>query len=189
MVAVAGNILPKTDATSIDLEAIANEIPDGGMAYRSFGDLAHLYEELDPKDAEIDLSPIVDMIAQGVIDDFAKWDAEMDSASPSPHVVINRNDAVGAITLWETHPSENTEAAARHILHYAAVTTPATKRQDWSEAYFEAFKLMVEARSNKEHDDSLDLLSLTTALRQYSSRRRGAEAVKNYDNIFVENDN
>lgn len=189
MVALAGNILPKNETPHLAIEAITDNIPEGGMAYRSFGNLAHLYDGLDSSEAETELNPVVDRIAKSVTEDFTKWEEEMDGISPSPIVIINRKDAIGAITLWETHPSEDTEDAARHILHYAAVTTPATKRQDWSEAYFEAFKLMVDSRRNKENDDSLDLLSLTSALRQYSSRRRGAKAVLNYDDIFVENDN
>jgi hypothetical protein len=189
LVALSGNTLPKNDTHHIDLERVTSEIPQGGLAYRSFGELANLYEELAPQDAETELNPIVDKVAKEVSEDFAKWDEELDGPTPSAPLVINRKDAIGAITLWQTHPSEHTEAAAEHILHYAAVATPGARRQSWSEAYFEAFKLMVAAKHAKDADASKDLMSLTTALRQHSERRLGSEVVQKYESNYVENDN
>ena len=169
-----------------DLAAeLKRTVPEGGMAYSSLGYLASVYE--DAGSAEV--IPVIDDIALAVAEDFERWEKEMDGATPPALVIINRKDAGGAISLWEAHPSEETEAAARHILHYATVATPKAMQQAWADAYRNAFELMVRARNDHEADPSNELLTLTSALRQNKIARRGVELVEQYDDLYRRDDN
>ncbi len=184
---------PNSSAVPESLESeyqvLTDHLPEGGMAYKSFGSLAQRYVEIGDTAARFD--PKIDEIAHGVSIDFDKWESEMNGISPSPLLVINRNDAAGAIALWQAHQSENTESAARHILHYASVATPKARQQEWSEAYAAAFELMVKASRNNQEDK----LTLSTALRQTKIARHSLKdqetfsyIVEDYDDIFSNND-
>ena len=173
----------------VAIAQLKQHLPEGGMAYQSMGEIAELYAESDAPAAQID--PIVEDIAMNVATDFKRWEEEINSnnARPPRVIDINRNDAGSAISLWELHPSEETEAAARHILHYANNAVPAVRRQAWSEAYMTAFNLMVQSRRDHEANPAIDVLTLTNALRQNKIARQSVELVEQYDRFYRPNDN
>lgn len=187
MIALVGNTLPSYESHNIDVDAIADAIPDGGMAYKSFGELTHLCEEFDIDSEEIDLRPIIDMIAKGVATDFKRWEEELNGTESTHYLNINRRDAVNAVQLWQVHPSEETEAAARHILHYASYAVPKIRKQRWAENFLPAFESMVKAHQDANQEN----ITLDTALRQIAIAKHSIKdqetfgyQISDYDSIF-----